>query len=181
LHKTYIPYQTNEKAFLIRKIRANFDAVSIDEHPHRHEFTELMYIQSGTGKHEVDGKEYNLNENTIYIISKGQVHNFLYAKDIKGILIRFGKIIYDVQIEENELDIDCFCTCDFDTGGLCAHAVAVCLNILDEQYEEIETASKADLEETVEIIDYRLKDGKNFYKNVFKTATENTQDNFLKF
>lgn len=93
--------------------------------------------------------------------------------------IVFGEIIYDVQIEENELDIDCFCTCDFDSGGLCAHAVAVCLNILDEQYEEINIESKADLEETVEIIDYRLKDGKNFYKNVFKTAVENTQDNFL--
>jgi len=93
--------------------------------------------------------------------------------------IVFGEIIYDVQIEENELDIDCFCTCDFNTGGLCAHAVAVCLNILDEQYEEINIESKADLEETVEIIDYRLKDGKNFYKNVFKTAAENTQGNFL--
>lgn len=93
--------------------------------------------------------------------------------------IVFGEIIYDVQIEENELDIDCFCTCDFDTGGLCAHAVAVCLNILDGQYEEIELETQADFEETVAIIDYRLKDGKNFYKNVFKTATENTQDNFL--
>ena len=93
--------------------------------------------------------------------------------------IVFGEVIYDVQIEENELDIDCFCTCDFDAGGLCAHAVAVCLNILDEQYEEIEIESPADLEETVEIIDYRLKDGKNFYKNVFQTADKNTRDNFL--
>ncbi len=93
--------------------------------------------------------------------------------------IVFGEVIFDVQIEENEVDIDCFCTCDFDTGGLCPHAVAVCLNILDEQYQEIDFETKADLEETVEIIDYRLKDGKNFYQNVFKTATENTQDNFL--
>lgn len=44
--KPYIPYQSNEKAFTIRKIRTNFDAVSIDEHPHRHEFTEFLYIKS---------------------------------------------------------------------------------------------------------------------------------------
>ena len=93
--------------------------------------------------------------------------------------IVFGEVIFDVQVEENEVDIDCFCTCDFDTGGLCAHAVAVCLNILDKQYQEINIETKADLEETVEIIDYRLKDGKNFYQNVFKTVAENTQDNFL--
>jgi len=103
----------------------------------------------------------------------------LQKEQNKYTAIVFGEIIYDVQIEENELDIDCFCTCDFDSGGLCGHAVAVCLNILDEQYQEIEIETKVDLEETVEIIDYRLKDGKNFYQNVFKSANENTQDNFL--
>ena len=93
--------------------------------------------------------------------------------------IVFGEIIYDVQIEENELTIDCFCTCDYDIGGLCAHAVAVCLNILDEQFEEVALTKNADLEETVEIIDYRLKDGKNFYANVFLTASQITQKDFL--
>ncbi len=93
--------------------------------------------------------------------------------------IVFVEQIYDVQIEENELDIDCFCTCDFDAGGLCEHAVSVCLNILDGQFEELELETKADFEETVEIIDYRLKDGKNFYNNVFQIATQETKNNFL--
>lgn len=87
--KSHIPYQTNETAFIIRKIRANFDAVSIDEKPHRHEFTEFLYIKSGAGKHEIDDIEYTLTSNTFYIISKGQVHNFLIAKNLEGILIRF--------------------------------------------------------------------------------------------
>jgi len=88
--------------------------------------------------------------------------------------IVFSEQVYDVQIEENDLDIDCFCTCAFDAGGLCEHAVAVCLNILDGQFAEIDLETKADLEETVEIIDYRLKDGKNFYANVFQIAEEAT-------
>lgn len=87
--RSHIPYQSNEKAFIIRKIRANFDAASIDEQPHRHEFTEFLYIQSGNGKHEIDGKEYNLTPDTFYVVSKGQVHNFLYASNLEGILIRF--------------------------------------------------------------------------------------------
>ena len=93
--------------------------------------------------------------------------------------IVFGELFYDVQIEENDLDIDCFCTCDYDAGGLCQHAVAVCLNILDGQFEESELEAKVDLEETVEIIDYRLKDGKNFYANVFQIAADETKNNFL--
>ncbi len=92
-HKSHIPYQTNERSFIIRKIRANFDAVSIGEQPHRHEFTEFLYIKSGDGKHEIDGKEYNLSGDTFYIISKGQVHNFLYANDLEGMLIRFNDSI----------------------------------------------------------------------------------------
>lgn len=36
---------------------------------------------------------YDLNENTFYIISKGQVHNFLYAKDLEGTLIRFKEVV----------------------------------------------------------------------------------------
>lgn len=88
-HKSHIPYQTNERSFIIRKIRANFDAVSIGEQPHRHDFTEFLYIKSGNGKHEIDGKEYNLSPNTFYIISKGQVHNFLIASNLEGFLIRF--------------------------------------------------------------------------------------------
>jgi len=91
--KSHIPYQTNERSFIIRKIRANFDAISIGEQPHRHEFTEFLYIKSGNGKHEIDGKEYDLAANTFYIISKGQVHNFLYANDIEGVLIRFNDSI----------------------------------------------------------------------------------------
>lgn len=93
--------------------------------------------------------------------------------------IVYGAVIYDVQIEENELDIDCFCTCDFDAGGICEHVVAVSLNILDNQFEEVLMEPKADLEEIVTSTDYRLKDGKNFYKNVFQSATPTTKDNFL--
>ena len=97
-----IPYQSNEKAFFIRKLRANFDARSIDEHPHRHEFTEFIYIKNGSGKQEIDGVEYDLISHTFYIISKGQVHHFLYAKNLEGILIRFQDTILPAVQSSNE-------------------------------------------------------------------------------
>ncbi len=102
LTRQYIPYQSNEKAFFIRKLRANFDAMSIDEHPHRHEFTEFLYIEGGTGRHEIDGVEYDLSPHTFYIISKGQVHHFLYAKNLVGILIRFNDSILPAVQSSNE-------------------------------------------------------------------------------
>lgn len=97
-----IPYQYNEQVFLIRKIRKNFDAASIDEQPHRHGFYEFLYIQSGTGKHEVDGITYDLEAHTFYLISKGQVHQFLFAKEIEGYLIRFQDSILPTVLSEKE-------------------------------------------------------------------------------
>jgi len=102
LKKTLIPYQYHEEAFLIRKIRKNFDALSIDEHPHRHGFYEFLYIESGTGKHEVDGITYDLEEHTFYIISKGQVHHFLFAKNVEGYLIIFQDNILPSVLSSNE-------------------------------------------------------------------------------
>lgn len=100
--RPYIPYQSNETAFFIRKLRANFDATSIDEHPHRHEFTEFIYIKSGVGKHEIDGVAYDLIPYTFYVISKGQVHQFLYAENLEGILIRFNDSILPAVQSTNE-------------------------------------------------------------------------------
>ena len=97
-----IPYQYNETSFLIRKIRKNFDAVSINEQPHRHAFHEFLYIKNGSGQHEIDGVTYNLKGNTFYIISKGKVHNFLVAKDLEGTLIRFQDNILPAVQSLNE-------------------------------------------------------------------------------
>jgi len=102
MKKAPIPYQYNEQVFSIRKIRKNFDAASIDEHPHRHNFYEFLYIQSGEGKHEIDGITYDLKESTFHIISKGQVHQFLFAKQIEGYLIRFKDNILPAVLSSKE-------------------------------------------------------------------------------
>ncbi|MFK7981903.1 MAG: helix-turn-helix transcriptional regulator [Saprospiraceae bacterium] len=102
MNKQPIPYQYNEQVFLIRKIRKNFDAASIDEHPHRHNFYEFLYIQSGEGKHEIDGITYDLKVNTFHIISKGQVHQFLFAKEVEGYLIRFKDNILPAVLSPKE-------------------------------------------------------------------------------
>jgi len=102
MNKAPIPYQYNEQVFLIRKIRKNFDAASIDEHPHRHSFYEFLYIQKGEGKHEIDGITYDLKANTFHIISKGQVHQFLFAKEIEGYLIRFKDNILPAVLSSKE-------------------------------------------------------------------------------
>lgn len=44
--------------------------------PHMHSFYQIIWFMSGKGKHSVDFNEYEVKENTLFFVSKGQVHYF---------------------------------------------------------------------------------------------------------
>lgn len=57
--------------------------------PHRISFFALLMVTKGTGKHNVDLKEYDLKEGTVLKIAKGQVHAFQNNPTYEGYLIIF--------------------------------------------------------------------------------------------
>lgn len=57
--------------------------------PHRISFFALLMVTKGTGKHNVDLKEYDLKEGTVLKIAKGQVHAFQKNPTYEGYLIIF--------------------------------------------------------------------------------------------
>lgn len=44
--------------------------------PHTHTFYQIIWFMSGTGKHYVDFNQFDVIPNTLFFISKGQVHHF---------------------------------------------------------------------------------------------------------
>jgi AraC family transcriptional activator of pobA len=68
------------------------------ERPHRHDFQEILWIQAGRGTHRVDGLTGILGPQTLALIVKGQVHNFVEASGFTGYLIRFADdFLHDPQ------------------------------------------------------------------------------------
>lgn len=59
------------------------------ESPHRHNFQELLYIESGSGRHSIDNQILEIMPHTFYLIVKGQVHFFMEECEAIGYLIRF--------------------------------------------------------------------------------------------
>jgi AraC-like DNA-binding protein len=57
--------------------------------PHRHNFYQLMFIESGSGYHIIDFTKFEIKENTIYFLNPGQVHEWQFDYKPKGILINF--------------------------------------------------------------------------------------------
>lgn len=58
--------------------------------PHRHEFHEILWIRSGRARHVIDGDIVDVGPSTVLVISRRQVHQYLYARKIEGAAVRFG-------------------------------------------------------------------------------------------
>lgn len=56
---------------------------------HRHNFQELIWIESGYGRHSVDGRTFEIGPESIALIAKHCVHIFDEAVDLTGCYIRF--------------------------------------------------------------------------------------------
>jgi AraC family transcriptional regulator, transcriptional activator of pobA len=56
--------------------------------PHRHDYHELIWIRSGSGRHLIDGAPLPIEEDTITIIGRGQVHVFEEGHDLHGAVLR---------------------------------------------------------------------------------------------
>lgn len=71
--------------------------------PHVHSFYQIIWFMSGKGKHEVDFNEYEVNNNSLFFISKGQIHRFDDNK-YEGCIIHFNESF----IADNENYINIF-------------------------------------------------------------------------
>ncbi len=58
--------------------------------PHRHDYHELIWTRSGTGRHLIDGDVSVVESNTITLIGRGRVHVFERASGLHGAVLRFG-------------------------------------------------------------------------------------------
>lgn len=72
------------------------------QQPHVHGFYQILWFMSGKGKHYVDFKEYKVEDNTLFFISKGQIHYF-DNNDYEGCIIHFNESF--VSDNENYVNI----------------------------------------------------------------------------
>ena len=58
--------------------------------PHRHDYHELLWVRSGSGRHLLDGRPSDVVPGAITVIGRGQVHVFEEAYELHGAVVRFG-------------------------------------------------------------------------------------------
>jgi AraC family transcriptional regulator, transcriptional activator of pobA len=80
----------HQPSFVFRRLVGTTFLRPVAARPHRHNFQEIIVVQSGNGRHTIDGRSFELLPCTASLIAKGQVHVFEQAADITGWVIRFA-------------------------------------------------------------------------------------------
>lgn len=81
-------YLAPEFPFLLLRFE-QMDSDSQAEYAHRHDHYELLYIEEGAGKHFIDFESYHVQPNTVYFLSKDQVHFWELTRPLKGYALLF--------------------------------------------------------------------------------------------
>ena len=92
----------NEKLYLPKEFPFQiFEAAIFNdakEKLHWHDFLEINYIKSGTGKYIISEKEYNLAEKDVIIINRGELHKMLEKNNIELLVIIFDPTLLQSSI-----------------------------------------------------------------------------------
>jgi AraC-like DNA-binding protein len=57
--------------------------------PHRHSYFVIIWVKQGTGTHLIDLENYQLEDNSVYCITPGQVHQLNATGTVDGYVINF--------------------------------------------------------------------------------------------
>ncbi len=90
--RSIAPATDDAPVFHVRRFASfNFQRTEGDgaERPHRHEFHELIWIRRGSGQQLIDGTAVRLQSRMLSLILRGQVHQFVRASGLDGLVIRF--------------------------------------------------------------------------------------------
>lgn len=80
-----------EDSFYVRCFSEHLKENKFLEKPHGHNFFLMLIVTEGSGKHVIDFTEYKVSPGSMFILSPGQVHQWLLSKDVKGYILFFTK------------------------------------------------------------------------------------------
>jgi AraC family transcriptional activator of pobA len=103
----------------------NFKIASFDEaactaaefeENHRHEYFEIIWLQNGTGMHQIDMIDHFYNGSVLFFLAPGQVHRITQHEKSQGYVIKFLPDVF--KLERDFMDF-VFDTCLLDTTKSC--------------------------------------------------------------
>ncbi len=86
--------KTSSEQFKIRRIQEILAGCDLKQNLHRHDFFFILFLQNGSGSHEIDFIDYPVLDNSVYFLRPGQVHQLELKTDSTGYLLEFNNEFY---------------------------------------------------------------------------------------
>ncbi|MEO6669007.1 MAG: helix-turn-helix transcriptional regulator [Ferruginibacter sp.] len=80
--------------FSIRSVADILDGSDLVHDLHRHDFFFILALQNGAGTHEIDFTNYEIRNNSVYVLRPGQVHRLKLKAGSAGFLAEFDSAFY---------------------------------------------------------------------------------------
>lgn len=77
------------ESFSIRDLRDLLAGKDMVQELHRHDFYYLLILKKGTGDHEIDFTSYKVDDNSVFFMRPGQVHQLTLKAESTGYLVQF--------------------------------------------------------------------------------------------
>jgi AraC-like DNA-binding protein/quercetin dioxygenase-like cupin family protein len=87
---TFSESVTDSKNFVMKRVEdVYFNGSGESDSPHRHDYYAIVLIEKGKGVHFVDFQKYDLEDQTVYFILPGQMHQLIPSEKPKGWVLAF--------------------------------------------------------------------------------------------
>ncbi len=93
-----------EDSFYVRKFSEHLKENKFVKKPHAHNFYLVLVITEGKGKHVIDFTEYEVAAGSVFILSPGQIHQWILSKDVEGYILFFAKEFFLHDFDTNRLN-----------------------------------------------------------------------------
>ncbi|WP_276484153.1 helix-turn-helix domain-containing protein [Paraflavitalea pollutisoli] len=80
--------------FSIRTIEDLLNGSKLVHELHKHDFFFVLAVQQGSGTHEIDFTQYNIQDHSIFILRPGQAHRLELAANSTGFIVEFDNAFY---------------------------------------------------------------------------------------
>ena len=171
--------QSNTGRFSIRRVQQVLNGKDLVHGLHKHDFFFVLALHRGAGMHEIDFIQYEVHDNSIFILRPGQVHRLNLTEGSTGFLMEFDLAFYQPKhtiTDQRWKKASGKNYCEVETGRFMKlHAFLE--NIFDEftkKQDGYREAIKANLD--LFFIEY-IRQSRN-PKSISKTESGYTQDRF---
>ena len=90
----YVPLRGGTLPLVVERISVPTSAPGQVFRPHRHDFQEVLWLESGYGVHSIDDRLIEFRPPSVSVITRGQVHAFRETRDLRGFVVSFTEELF---------------------------------------------------------------------------------------